>query len=181
MVKHLIMLALAIFLVSACVHAADANTAITQEEMQALLAEIRGSAADAKTEIVIARMDTEMRDLFNKLEGKMTSVEQKVTTFEERFVAMKNELSTKIESSATLTETNIETKMNTKISESHTETQQYVRDMTNPIRINLPNLALWLMVTALFMLTAGLRMKTAVKDAKKEIEENKAVSEEWLK
>ena len=181
MVKHLVMLALAIFLVSASVQAADINSTVTLAELQQTLDDLEAVTQTVRTDIVTVRLDMETQQLFTKLDAKMSAMEQRLNVFEERFISLKGDISDKIESSSQLTISGVNTATDTKINESHTETQRYVRDMTNPIRINLPNLALWLMVTALFMLTAGLRMKTAVKDAKKEIEENKAVSEEWLK
>lgn len=177
MARQLIALAFALLVISVGVYGEDVNAPVaatpTTAELQAMIAAIQAQSAIARAEIVTVRMDAETSQLFDRLEDKMLAIEQKLTVIEDRFMQLKNDMSDKIDSSATNTTQVIDASVNEKIAELNTETKQYIRDMTNPIRINLPNFALWLMVTAAFMLVAGIRMQTAVKDAKREIVKNK--------
>ena len=175
MIKKFCVVVLAFMFICAGVYAADINAtdgsmaAITPDELAAALAKLQAETAAARAEIITVRMDDETRQLFARLEDKIMLLEQKLIVIEDRFMLLKNDLSDKIESTAASSASLISSDNSKQIAELNKETKQYVRDMTNPIRINLPNFALWLMVTALFMLTAGLRIKKAVKDANREI------------
>ena len=169
-----ILMAFALVLICNCAFAYDSNASVTAGQMQeiiasmntTLLAEMRMSIQELRSQPV--PLDTTTLQTLDRLDGKLTALEQKFSLFEDRFVALKNELSDKIDISATLTSTTIESKTNARIDASTAAINKYTRDMTNPIRINLPNFALWLMVTSAFMLIAGLRMKGAIKSAKAE-------------
>ena len=152
MTKQMIMLALALFMLCATVQAVDLNGTANVEELQQRLAELEATAQQTKTQVVTVRMDAETQKLFNNLEDKMADIVQKIDVFEERFVSLKTDMGNKVDSSASNIKSELEGKFNKKIDESQKETQDYTRLMTNPLRINLPNFALWLMVTAVFML-----------------------------
>jgi len=173
MIRQISAFTLAFLFICAGVYANDTNdtesfTTITSEELAIALAELRLETQTARNEIVTVRMDSETQQLFARLEDKMVLFEQKLIIIEDRFMILKNDLADKIDTSAAKTTSDISIANNKQIADLTTAFKQFVRDMTNPIRINLPNFGLWLMVTSAFMLIAGLRRQKAVKDVKRE-------------
>jgi len=144
----------------------------TPAELQQMIADLKGEVAQSRAQIVTVQIDQSTQQLLQVLEDKMVAVEQKLDKVEERFLTLRKELSDKIDNLEKVVVAQVETNTNVKIDEAKKEIEDNTRAMTNPIRINLPNLGLWMMVTAAFMLFAGLRHKTAKAAAEHEQEVN---------
>jgi hypothetical protein len=178
-----VIVVLVVGLFAFCVNAQDANVTLQQlhEEMQTLqqlTAQLNKQLQEPHVQVVTAQFDAQSLQILQQLGDKMAILEQKQSLIEERFAALRTDLSNKSDESKIAVINELTTKINAVVGDSAESTKQYMKDMTNPIRINLPNFGLWLMVTAAFMLVAGMRFKTALRDAEREIKQTKTEARE---
>ena len=170
-------IALFMFLFAGMAFAEDTNASgePSPEELQQMILDLRNEIQLVRSQAVTVRMDEDTRQLLAILEDKIINMEQRLDQIDQRLLTMKSALVDKIDSSQAGTVSLLEAAINKRVGEAVAELKEYTRMMTNPIRINLPNFGLWLMLTAAFMLFAGLRYKVAVVAAEREKRDNKNI------
>lgn len=149
----------------------NASEPASSEELQQMILNLRNEMQQMRSQVITVRMDEDTRQLLTILEDKIISMEQRLDQIDQRLLGLKNDLENKIDSSQENTVSLLEAAINKRVGEAVAELKEHTRLMTNPIRINLPNFGLWLMLTAAFMLFAGLRYKGMVVAAEREKKE----------
>lgn len=159
-----IFLALAFIFLAGTAFGEDVNTEVppedtepTQEEIMRQLRESQLRIEELQRrldspQVVTVQLDTEMRDVIREMQGQLSELSREISSFQEKFNRLRDEVITKFEAGQDSLYIQIMKDVSIQLTAQTKEQNDYVKYLTNPIRINLPNLGLWLMVTGLFML-----------------------------
>lgn len=147
----------AVFVLLLCslVSAVDLNTMSTSDVQAYIQALEAQKNLQQQPQIITVQMDAKMQTTIDKLEASMQSMERSNEQLNSRFA----ELATKQTSGMETLEGNIkkfvELEMDSQLAFYMEETKEYFRVMTNPIRMTLPQVAMFAILSAIFLLWTG--------------------------
>jgi len=145
------------FAFAADTNSQDANDVVAAAEVLEQLRQAQNQLdqvqqAMSQPQIVTVQIDSQTQSLLKELQGEVSSLKQEVASYQEKFTRLRDEITAKMESEHDVLEGQINAHTDQKSAELFESIKEYMRYATNPVRINLPNFALWLMVTGAFML-----------------------------
>lgn len=150
-----------VLLFSVNAYSQDTNvTDATIEEMQAEINNLKQLLIEAQQiqrQIVTVQVDEQTRQMLQEMKDKMASFELTINGFQERFTRLREEVNQLMIAKKRETVAEVNAYTDKKIEEQNEIVTDTIYAATNPVRINLPNFALWCMVTAAFMLFIGAR------------------------
>ena len=144
-----------LFLLLLCslVAAEDVNTSsMTTEELQAYISSLQEQAKPMQPMIVTIDIDDELRKNLDMLQNEVSQLKQTNERMQERFAQFVTDNKSNLDAMKTDTYNQTETRVRVITGEQTTELKEWTRLQTSPVRMNLPTVGVFFMLTAVFLL-----------------------------
>lgn len=158
------MLAALLLLLCGFCYGQDINaTDVDVQDLMRQLEESRGELDEVKEalrtlsapQVFTVQLDDELRNKLNLLQGRLETVDATLGQYQEKFTRLRDDLGAKIEDEGARVKKEVVSDVEDRMAVQTTAMKGHMDYTMNPVRMNLPNFGLWLMVTGLFMLIWG--------------------------
>ena len=155
MFKQAPLLVFALLLLAAAVNAQDFN-AMTEAEIQALInqqvADAIAAQPPAQPTIITAQIDEQTRQTIEKLDNQINELKTAIEQLNLRFAQMSEHLDVQLASATNEGKIHTTKELDKKLPIETEALRVYIKEVTNPVRMNLPAIAVFGVLTAVFLL-----------------------------
>lgn len=153
---------LAVMLVIPLAFGQDVNQTVEQR-MNDLIEQLAAARADLDTakeemqtfrspQIITVQLDADTKETLVQLEGRINSLDREVSTFQDKFVKLAEDMEKDMDSQSEYLVDKLLTEFDRRQKTQQAEIKEHIAYSTNPVKINAANIGLWLLLTGGFML-----------------------------
>ena len=155
MVKQAPLLIFALLLLTCSAFAQDFN-AMTEEEIQALInqqvADAIAAQPPAQPTVITTQLDEDTRQTIDRLNNQINELKSSIEQLNLRFAQMSEHLDVQLASAVKDGKAHTTKEIERVTAEEREISQAYIKDVTNPVRMNIPSIAVFGVLTAIFLL-----------------------------
>jgi len=144
-----------VLLLLACPALAQDFNAMTGEEIQAMINQQVADAIAAQPQqptVITTQLDEDTRQTIDRLNNQINDLKASIENLNLRFAQMSEHLDVQLASATKDGKTHTTREIERVIAEERVIAQAYIKEVTNPVRMNLPSIATFGVLTAIFLL-----------------------------
>jgi len=154
MIKQAPLLIFALLLLACPAFAQDFN-AMTGEEIQAMINQQVADAIAAQPQqptVITTQLDEDTRQTIDRLNNQINDLKASIENLNLRFAQMSEHLDVQLASAVKEGKTHTTKELERTLPMETKAVEEYVKEVTNPVRMNLPSIATFGVLTAIFLL-----------------------------